>query len=186
MGIFDDIVYKDGEVVDNSWIKWLHWGVPDEENGARELIRNVLALLSHCLNCTALSGCYFVADNKPEKHPNCDCNQFSMAKPYNEAKANCDIRKFTEYIFSEKYKDNGKIKLFGLLGFLKEDSEYLKIEYEKQAQEQYLKGNYILGKLDRYGQRITITINLQNGAEIQSGWLVHPLGVITCTTPLGG
>lgn len=109
-----------------------------------------------------------------------------MAKPYNEGKANCDIRKFTEYIFSEKYKDNGKIKLFGLLGLLKEDSEYLKIEYEKQAQEQYLKGNYILGKLDRYGQRITITINLQNGAEIQSGWPVHPLGVITCTTPLGG
>jgi hypothetical protein len=72
------------------------------------------------------------------------------------------------------------------LGFLKEDSEYLKSEYEKQAQEQYLKGNYILGKLDRYGQRITITINLRNGIKIQSGWLVHPLGVITCTTPLGG
>lgn len=186
MSIFDDIVYKDGEIIDNSWIKWSHWGVPDEENGARELIRNVLALLFHCLNCTALSGCYFAADNKPEKHPNCDCEQFPIAKPYKGAKANCDIRKFTEYIFNEKYKDNGKIKLFGLLGFLKEDSEYLKNEYEKQAKEQYLKSNYILGKLDKYGQRITITINLRNGIKIQSGWLVHPLGVITCTTPLGG
>ena len=69
---------------------------------------------------------------------------------------------------------------------MKEDSEYLKSEYEKQAKEQYLKGNYILGKLDKYGQRITITINLRNGVKMQSGWLVHPLGLITCTTPLGG
>lgn len=69
---------------------------------------------------------------------------------------------------------------------MKEDSEYLKSEYEKQAEEQYLKGNYILGKLDRYGQRITITIYLRNGVKMQSGWLVHPLGLITCTTPLGG
>lgn len=95
----------------------------------------------HCLCCTALSGCYFAADNKPEKHPNCDCEQFPIAKPYNEAKATCDVRKFT---------------------------------------------GYILGKLDKYGQRITITINLRNGVKMKSGWLVHPLGVITCTTPLGG
>ena len=73
-----------------------------------------------------------------------------------------------------------------MLGFLKEDSEYLKSEYEKQAKEQYLKGNYILGKLDRYGQRITITIHLRNGVKMQSGWLVHPLGVLICTTSLGG
>lgn len=78
--MFGSIVYKDGEFIDNSWIKWFHWGVPDEENGVRELIRNVLALLFHCLNCTALSGCYFAANNKPEKHPNCDCSQFFYRK----------------------------------------------------------------------------------------------------------
>lgn len=27
MGIFDNFVYKDGEIVDNNWVKWLHWGV---------------------------------------------------------------------------------------------------------------------------------------------------------------
>ncbi len=184
--MFDNVVYKAGEVIDNSWIKWFHWDVPDEENGERELIRNVLALLYHCLNCTALSGCYFAFNNKPKMHINCDCDQFSAGKPYKEVKANCDIRKFTEYIFNEKYKDNGKNKLFGLLGFLKEDAEYLKQQYEKQAQDQYLKGNYVFGKLDQYGQRITIAIDLRNDVKIQSGWLVHPLGLITCTTPLGG
>ena len=25
MGIFDHIVYKDGKIIDNSWVKWFHW-----------------------------------------------------------------------------------------------------------------------------------------------------------------
>ena len=124
------------------------------------------------------------------KHPNCDCTQFSITKPINEVKASCDIRKFTEYIFNEKYNDKGKNKLFTLLGFLKEDSEYLQNEYEKQAKKKYINGQYTLGKLDKYGQRISITIDVnttnRTGIHIVSGWLVHPLGTITCTTPLGG
>lgn len=80
--------------------------------------------------------------------------------------------------------------MFGLLGFLKEDSGYLQNEYEKQAKEKYTNGDYILGKLDEYGQRISITINVSTsthtGIKLVSGWLVHPLGLITCTTPLGG
>ena len=36
MDIFGDIVYRDGEIIDNSWIKWTHWGVPDEEGEERE------------------------------------------------------------------------------------------------------------------------------------------------------
>ena len=75
MGIFSNIVYKDGEIVDNSWIKWIHFGVPDEEGAERELKRRNLAAALHCLCCTVLSGCYFAASNKPEKHPNCDCGE---------------------------------------------------------------------------------------------------------------
>ena len=113
-----------------------------------------------------------------------------ISKPKNESKATCDIRKFTEYIFNEQYSNKGKNKLFGLLGFLKEDSVYLRNEYEKQAREKYVNGNYVLGKLDKYGQRISITINVSTAShadvKLVSGWLVHPLGLITCTTPLGG
>ena len=74
--------------------------------------------------------------------------------------------------------------------FVKEDSKYLQTEYEKQAKEKYMNGEYILGKLDEYGQRISITIKMntthRTGINFVSGWLVHPLGIITCTTPLGG
>ena len=51
MGIFSNIVYKDGEIVDNSWIKWIHFGVPDEEGAERELKRRNLA--AHCIACVA-------------------------------------------------------------------------------------------------------------------------------------
>ena len=190
MKIFDDFVYKDGEIVDNSWVKWFHSGVPDEEGEERERQRKQLAFFLHCLCCTALSGCYFAKNNKPKKHSNCDCFEFSIPKPTIKARAVCDIRKFTEYIFNEKYANKGKNKLFALLGFLKEDSEYLQSEYEKQAKEKYSNGDYILGNLDKYGQRINITINVSTathtGIKLVSGWLVHPLGLITCTTPLGG
>ena len=67
MDIFGDIVYKDGEIIDNSWIKWIHWGVTDEEGEERERQRKQLAFFMHCLCCTALSGCYFAVNNKPKK-----------------------------------------------------------------------------------------------------------------------
>ena len=43
MGIFDNFIYKDGEIIDNSWVKWFHWGVPDEEGEERERQRKQLA-----------------------------------------------------------------------------------------------------------------------------------------------
>ena len=30
MSLFENFVYKNGEIVDNSWVKWHHFGVPDE------------------------------------------------------------------------------------------------------------------------------------------------------------
>ncbi len=38
----------------------------------------------------------------------------------------CDIRKFREYIFGEKGRNEGKVEIFQMLGFTIEDSEYLK------------------------------------------------------------
>ena len=31
MSLFENFVYKNGEIVDNSWVKWFHFGIPDEE-----------------------------------------------------------------------------------------------------------------------------------------------------------
>lgn len=75
--------------------------------------------------------------------------------------------------------------MFESWGYSLSDSELLKNEFEKQALEQYLKGNYILKGLDCNGQRIAIPINLK-GYIFYSGWMVYPNGVIKNTTPFGG
>ena len=123
-------------------------------------------------------------------HPNCDCKLFNIQNPAKQVSSVCDINKFINYVFSEKYASNGKIKLFKELGFNIEDSEYLKQEFDRQARECYLNGNYELGRLNEHGQRINITIKLQskirNNIELVTGWMIRPLGKITCNTPLGG
>ena len=108
--------------------------------------------------------------------------------PNKSAKANCDIRKFSEYIFADKYAWNGKRDLFEMLGFGKQDINLLKSEYEKQTVEKYCNSEYKLGKLDSQGQRINIDIEIKNknGRKIvfTSGWMVRPQGKITNNTPL--
>ncbi len=195
MGIFDNFVYKDGEIVDNNWVKWFHWGVPDKEGKEREDARVDLEKLGHCRPCTVLSGCYFVKSKSPEKlaegdgllHPRCDC---ILKNIFNSIiKADCKIEKFSRYIFSKKYEENGKKVLFESFGYTMEDSEWLKAEYERQAKQKYLNGDYIIRGLNpQYGQDINIVIELLTPigrrVEIISGWKVHPLGLITCNTPL--
>lgn len=194
MTLFDNFVYKNGEIVDIGFVKWVHWGVPDEEGEEREEYRNGLEYLRHCKPCTALSGCYFVKSKLPNKkaegdgllHPHCDCKLENIAKP--TVKAYCDIRKFSGYVFSNKYIINGKKVLFESLGYTIEDSEFLKTEYETQAKQKYLNGDYEIAKLNEHGQRIKIMIIIDSktrkNIKFISGWMVHPLGLITCTTPL--
>ena len=162
MSLFENFVYKNGEIVDNNWVKWKHSSVPDDEGEQRNKIRARLAELRHCEECTALSGCYFVKSLLPRKkddskgllYKNCQCYLSNRVKP--KFTAFCDLRKFENYVFSDKYKDNGKNQLFKTLGFGKLDSEFLKQEFELQAKLEYSLGNYKLVKLDRYGQRINI------------------------------
>ena len=80
--------------------------------------------------------------------------------------------------------------MFLNLGYGIEDSEFLKSEFEEQARKKYLNGDYSLNFLDKYGQRITISITLKNldnnDTIFKTGWMVHPLGFITCSTPFTG
>ena len=148
--MFSNFIEKDNRIVNNGWAKWIHYGVPDNEGTIREIIRTKLFIMGHCLECSVLSGCYFVKYKLPKKkvdgngllHPNCDCNLIDIKTPINQVVADCDLNKFTNYIFSEKYQHNGKIELFKSLGFKKEDSFYLKSEFDKQAKTNYLNGNY--------------------------------------------
>ena len=177
MGIFDSLIQvgENGEFVYNQWIEWEH----------------VSTGLLHCPVCLALDKCWFNIVLKPQlpQHEKCHCIAKNIEKPIPnfDAKAKCDLKKFTEYIFSEKYAWNGKKGLFELLGFTINDSQNLKEEYEKQAVKQYCDGNYKLGKIDSQGQRINIDIIFEkNNRNITftSGWMVRPKGKITNNTPL--
>lgn len=155
-------------------------------------IRDKLNIFNHCLICTGLSGCFFPYLNKPryQLHDYCDCELYPIIKPNYIAEAYCDLRKFTEYIFTNTINSKGKNAVFAEWGFTINDSTYLKSELEEQAKQKYLTGDFVRGKIDKYGQRITITITLQTNAQgakiFKSGWLVHPLGRITCNTPFTG
>lgn len=141
------------------------------------------------MNCTSLDGCYLVTRNMPKQplHYNCDCRKKDVT--YSNVKysaiAECDIRKFTEYVFKSVKDSKGKNKIFYDLGFDINDSEYLQNEYCKQALKQYLLGNYIRKNLDRRGLRLAIPITL-SGITFYSGWMLYPEGKIKNTTPFGG
>lgn len=191
MGIFDDIIKttSDGDFIFNEWVEWNHFLVPNKPQWFRNILRNILSLTGHCLNCSALDGCYFITNNMPNQplHPNCDCSKITLSqeKVVKNAYAICDIRKFTEYVFRNTAESRGKNKIFYDLGFNIQDSEYLQIEMCRQAKNQYLLGNYRLKQLDKRGQRLAIPITLKN-KHFYSGWLLCPEGKIQNTTPFGG
>ncbi len=177
MNMFNNLLKIDeaGNVF-SEWVEWKH----------------VTAGFLHCSTCLSLHKCWFHRKKMPicKQHEHCHCYVFSINSPIPNvnSKAECSIDKFTGYIFSEKYKWNGKMELFHSLGFTIEDSQMLKDEFEKQAVQKYCNGDYTLQKLNAYGQRINIVIQLQkNGREInfESGWMVREKGLVTLNTPLG-
>ena len=71
------------------------------------------------------------------------------------------------------------------------DSEVLAEEITRQAKEKYSNGNFTLGLLNGYGQRISIETELERKdgkgkVRFLSGWMVYPDGNIRNTTPYGG
>lgn len=177
MGVFDDLIRidEDGNMCYAGWVEWQH----------------VPMGFIHCQTCLSLDECWFNSIKKPAlpQHEKCHCvcNPISKQIANINSRAECDLRKFTEYVFADKYAWNGKRDLFQILGFNIDDSKYLQNEYEKQAVIEYCDSNYALGKLDEQGQRININIKFEkNGRKIifESGWMVRPKGLITTNTPL--
>ncbi len=76
------------------------------------------------------------------------------------------------------------------MGFSISDSDMLKAEMEKQAYYSYLSGEYVLDRLDPYGQRIDIIVKImgKNGKSLsfKTGWMTYPDGKIVLATPFGG
>ena len=62
---------------------------------------------------------------------------------------------------------------------------------EKQALEKYVSGDYMLGKLNQDGQRISIRVEIPRKDKSETvsfvtGWMVYPNGLIQLNTPFGG
>ena len=181
----------------NYWVEWVHEGTAPAKTIAEKALYAATGIVSnHCSRCLNLNGCRFLKSKMPEipLHPNCHCEAKPILNspiPGITAIAECDIRKFTDYIFHEDPLTNkGKKDLFESWGYDKIYSEQLQAEIIKQAQEKYANGEYELGKLDFFGQRINITIVLltPNGkiVSFRSGCMVYPDGRLKITTPYGG
>ena len=72
-----------------------------------------------------------------------------------------------------------------------EKKKWLQVEMQRQAREKYILGEYELGKLNLFGQRINIVIQIprkdQDGTvSFTSGWMVKPNGELKLNTPYGG
>ena len=76
-------------------------------------------------------------------------------------------------------------------GYTVDDARWLQAEIEKQALEKYIAGDYTLGKLNKYGQRINIKVTIQrkggtSEVSFTTGWMVKPNGKLKLNTPYGG
>lgn len=174
------------------WIQFIHEGLlPAYTNEKKKANIEKAKLSNHCAICRNVNGCCFPKNNKPKYplHPNCHCFIIDIPKP--NITAECSIDKFEGYIFAPKHEDNGKIQMYKKWGFDITDSIDLVDELERQAKEKYSNGDFILGKLNEYGQRISVITELERKdgkgkVTFLTGWLVYPDGNIQNTTPYGG
>ena len=162
------------------WVKWVH-----EPAG-----------IFHCLECLQLDGCWFAWDNAPlcpqhEKY-HCRLEAIDYLVVLMNASTYSDYRKFDPYLFNTNgFQTHNKEKLFIEWGYTVEDARWLQAEIERQAREQYITGDYTLGKLNWNGQRISIrvTIPRKDGTgdvSFITGLMVEPNGKLRLTTPYGG
>lgn len=151
---------------------------------------------THCTECLMLDGCWFSRDTHPPcpHHPYCHCTlePINYSLVLENAVANSDYSKFNPYLFNMTgtYPHN-KEKLFKEWGYTVDDAKWLQAEMELQSSEKYVAGEYELGKLDIYGQRINIIIEIprkdrEGTVTFVTGWMVEPNGKLKLNTPYGG
>lgn len=138
----------------------------------------------------------FAKNNMPRlpQHEYCHCMALpkSALAVQRQAEAVCAYEKFSRYALDPTNSGNkGKAAMFESWGYTAVDSGWLVAEYERQALEKYIAGEYMLGVLNMHGQRISIQVTLsrKNGigtVTFTTGWMVEPNGRIRLVTPYGG
>ena len=138
-----------------------------------------------CEICVALNKTAYKIINKPEyRHPNCRC-RYEIA---GNIAVTLDFpkKKITGYMFVNP----SKAKLIRSMGYLPEDADELYRTIAEYAIAKYEKGDYVLGKLDKYGQKINISVKCRGKREKEgrtydfyTGWTVYPNGELKNNTP---
>ena len=151
---------------------------------------------THCPTCLQLDKCWFTKADMPDlpQHERCHCRVVpkSVITVREKAKADSALEKFSKYVLDPTNpKNRGKAAMFESWGYKGEDSEWMVREFQRQARQKYLSGEYNLGKLDKHGQRIDIQItiprkNKKGTVSFVSGWMAEPNGKIRLVTPYGG
>lgn len=192
MNVFNEIRDKVIALFDkNGWIKWIHKNtMPAYTYQAKEQNVEYAKHSNHCATCLNLNGCCFPKNNMPLYPHHYGCHCYLEPAVNLSFKADSVIEKFKDYIFDPQ-KNKGKKVLFESWGYGIMDSEWLREEFSRQAQQKYANGDFALGLLDDYGQRINITITLPIKSKagtvtFKSGWMVYPDGQILLATPYGG
>ena len=163
-----------------SWVKWIH-----HSEGK-----------THFEECLRLDGCWVQKEKAPPcpHHPYCHCtlDPIPYAVVLMNATSYSDYSKFDPYLFDPRnYYKHGKNKAFESWGYTIADAQWLQAEIELQAREKYVIGDYTLGVLDQYGQRISIRIEIPRkdvaeNVSFLTGWTVYSNGQIRLNTPYGG
>ena len=99
--------------VNDTWKQFIHEGLlPAYTSQEKNMNTDRYLLSRHCAICRNINGCCFPKNNMPKYpfHPNCHCYLVDIPRP--QVTAECEIEKFTKYVFSQSYKNNGKMKLF--------------------------------------------------------------------------
>ena len=127
------------------------------------------------------------------KHiPHCTVVPQSTRIVQSQVTAISAYEKFARYALDPtNSKNKGKAAMFESWGYTAADSKWMMAEYERQAKEKYIAGEYWLGELNSYGQRINIyiTIPRKDGTgslTYKTGWIAEPNGKIRLVTPYGG
>ncbi len=171
------------------------WGkkIPPKKKWKKWIHRNLSP--RHCAECLKLDGCWFLEGKAPKRPQHSFCHCIFEDIPYNEvwdnASSDSAYTKFDPYLFNRdgRYPHN-KEKLFNSWGYTIDDSKWLQSEIKKQGLEKYIDGDYELGLLNCYGQRINIRVEIprknQSGTvNFITGWMVKPNGLIQLNTPFG-
>lgn len=178
--VFSAGVWREKEPFTPKWKKWIH----------RNLSNN------HCLECLMLDGCWFLKEKTPKcpHHDFCHCvlEDIQYGDVLTLSSCKCPYEKFDPYLFDpDNFYKHGKSAMLESWGYTVHDSTYLKEEIEKQGLEKYRNGDYTLGLLNKYGQRISIRVELprKNGdgtVSFITGWMVKSNGLLLLNTPFGG